>query len=243
MANRHSSYTLDIFYDNKAMGVHMSLWMRIKLLRLFIQLVINPNRTDLIFRGVDIVSKDPNQQALKTIEQHVLKNQTFRQMHQEHYIPVPPRLDALKNLPADSFGAAVYHHMRTNDLGFEIFPRSDSSRPVKYLSDRIYQDHDLWHALLGYGVEVEDELAVQAFGVAQFQSPIATMLIAGGLLHLLRKDPMRAVAAFNKVVEGYNLGKNAQFLLSVKLHDLFAKPLLEVREICGLPPYRGTQFS
>ncbi len=75
-------------------------------------------------------------------------------------------------MPQNSFGYALFQHMNTNKLGFDLWPRLDSDRPIDYLSTRIYQDHDLWHALLGLGVEIEDELALQAFGVAQYHSPI-----------------------------------------------------------------------
>jgi len=102
------------------------------------------------------------------------------------------------------------------------------------MSRWIYQEHDLWHALFGYGTDVEGELAVQAFGLAQYQSPVALALIAGGLIHLLGKSPQRAMNAFRNIHEMYALGKRAPFLLGVRLHELFPKPLAEVRQICGV---------
>jgi ubiquinone biosynthesis protein COQ4 len=212
----------------------MNLWNRLKVLKLFLQLVQDPNRTDLIFKGVAIFSKNPDVPPIKAIESLILSDEIFKIMHQENYIPQAPALEDLAKLPENSFGYAVYQHMNTNGLGFETFPVLPSRRPIHYMSTRIYQDHDLWHTLLGYGITVEDELAIQAFSVAQFRSPISTMLIAGGLLHLLGKNPLRAVDGLHKVVEGYNTGKKSKFLLSVRLHELFPKPLTEVRQVCGI---------
>jgi ubiquinone biosynthesis protein Coq4 len=212
----------------------MSLWNRLKIFLLFIQLVRDPNRTDLIFRGVAIVAKNPGLPAIKAVEQCVLANETFKSMYDENYVPTAPSLEVLSKLPQESFGYALFQHMNSHGLSFEIFPKVKYTRPIQYLSTRLYQDHDLWHALLGYGVEVEEELAIQAFGVAQFQSPVGTMLIAGGLLHLLRKNPSRAVLALKKINEGYTLGKSSRFLPAIRLHELFAKPLREVRELCGV---------
>ena len=212
----------------------MTLWNKVKIFKIFVQLVLNPNRTDLIFKGVDIVSQDPNQPVLKGIENLVLSDAEFHSMYQTKYIPHAPALDELKNLPAGTFGRAVFDHMNQNHLDFSLWPTNQADRPIQYLSARIYQDHDLWHALLGYGVEVEDELAIQGFGVAQFQSPIGLMLIAGGLIHLMMKDPRRALKAFARVNETYALGKRVPFLLAQRLHNHFSRPLTEVRQICGL---------
>lgn len=212
----------------------MKFWDKLRIMKLFFQLVKDPNRTDLIFKQVKILTKDPNQPTIQNIEQLALSNETFHAMYDEHYLPEAPSLQTLAELPEGSFGRALYTHMHTHGLTFDIFPRIESDRAIDYLTNRLYQDHDLWHVLLGRGVEVEDELAIQAFGVAQYQSPIGTMIVSGGLLHLLGKNPLRAVDAVQKVAEGFMLGRKAQFLPSVRLHELFPRPLREVQEICGL---------
>jgi ubiquinone biosynthesis protein Coq4 len=210
------------------------LWNRLRMVVLFFRLIKNPNRTDLIFRGVDLISRDPNQQALAQIEKRVLANLSFREMFHTAYVPAVPSLERLKKMDKNSFGFAVYQHMNTNHLDFDLFPRLNPEKFVNYLGTRIYQDHDLWHTLLGYGVTIEDELALQAFGVAQFYSPIGTVLIAGGLLHLIVKNPAQAVIAFRKIVDGYCRGQKASFLLSQRLHDLFLEPLIDVRRKCNV---------
>lgn len=212
----------------------MTIWNRARIFGIFMQLLHNPTRTDLIFKGVEIVSLDPDQELVKALENEVLSNGDFKKMHETKYVPEAPSLEMLRNCPEDSFGRAVYNHMNENKLDFSLWPKYDSDRPIQYLSTRIYQDHDLWHALLGYGVAVEDELAIQAFSLAQFKSPIALLLVAGGLIHLLVKSPKRAFEAFKKLNETYTLGRRTHFLLSIRLHDLFLRPLTDVRQICGV---------
>lgn len=212
----------------------MNLWSKIRVVKILIQLLLNPKRTDLIFKAVEIVSADPNQEPLKEIENRILSHEGFRSMFEAGYVPDAPSLESLKACPEGSFGQALYQHMSQNGLDFGIWPHYENERPIFYLSSRIYQDHDLWHVLLGHGIEVEDEVAVQAFGVAQVRSPISLMLIAGGIIHLLVKDPKRALEAFQKVNAVYNLGRRAPFLLGFRLHDHFARPLAEVRREVGL---------
>jgi ubiquinone biosynthesis protein COQ4 len=215
-------------------GADMKLWNRINLLRIFFQLVKNPNRTDLIFKAVDVLSHEPNNPVVLELERKMMENDKLRAMYETNYRPEVPAMETLARLPENSFGKRLHAHLMENDLDLNLFPRFVCRRPVEYMSFRIYQDHDLWHVLLGLGVSVEDEIALQAFGVAQYNSPIGAMLVAGGLLHLLIRDPMRAVKALGQVAEGYNLGKRAPFLLGLRLHEMFGRPIQEVRQICGV---------
>jgi ubiquinone biosynthesis protein Coq4 len=196
---------------------------------------MNPNRTDLIFKVVDIASHDTGNPVVAELEGKMMEEPVVRDMYEKHYVPDVPQMAMLAKCPEQSFGNLLYHHLADNNLDLSLWPRFEYKRPVDYISLRIYQDHDLWHVLLGATVSVEDELKVQAFGVAQYQSPISTLLVAGGLLHLLMKDPMRAVKAMSQVAEGFNLGKKAKFMLTVKLHEMFALPIGEVRQACLLP--------
>lgn len=207
---------------------------RMRLTRLFFRLVKDPNNTELIFKAVEIVTHDRDQTVVLLMEERLLKNETFKKMYEARQVPIAPKMDYLARLPVQSFGHAVYKHMSKNELAFNLFPNIKINRPIDYLTSRIYQEHDLWHVLLGYDTSIEDELALQAFGVAQYQSPISVMIITGGLLHLFRKNPMDVISAFKKIIEGYFIGRNAKFLLDIKLHDYFEKPLHEVRALCHI---------
>ncbi len=207
---------------------------RLRIGKLFVQLVFNPKNTELIFEGVRIVSADGDDKLFKEIETTYLSSQDFLDLYESRYNPVPPKLEKLKSYAPGTFGRALYQHLSDHNLSLEIFPRFEFHRPIEFLSLRAYQDHDLWHVLLGRSVEIEDELAVQAFGVAQYGSPVASLLIAGGLLHLLWKSPMRAAKALEGISANYQLGKRAKLLVGLKLQDLFDLPLPEARRFCGL---------
>jgi ubiquinone biosynthesis protein COQ4 len=212
----------------------MRLLDRIRVTKIFFQLVRNPNRTELIFKGVKILSKDVVDGPVVEFEKQVFQDSEFLRMYEENYVPETLSNGDLENLPEHSFGSTLHRHLTDNRLDLSLFPRFQTTRPIEYLSLRVYQDHDLWHALLGYGTSIEDELALQAFGVAQFKSGIGVALIAGGLLHLLRTTPLQAAQALDKVAKGYLRGLNARFVLSIRLHELLSRPLEEVRQICGV---------
>lgn len=212
----------------------MTILDRVKITQLFFQLVQNPQRTDLIFKGIEIATKHRDDPIAVKILKQLYENETFRELYLQKYVGELPPLEELAKFPDGSFGREYYEHMNQNGLRPELFPKFNPTNDLEYVNLRMYQDHDLWHALLGYGVSVEDELAVQAFSTAQLQSPYSAMLIAGGLLHLLKNEPLRAVTAIKEVAEGYERGKKAKFLLGFRLNEMLEKPIGEVRELCGV---------
>lgn len=212
----------------------MTILERVKMTQLFFQLVQNPSRTELIFKAISIVTKHRDDPVAVKILDQIYNHESFRELYAKRYVGDLPPLDKLAKYPEGSFGHEYYTHMNSNGLTPELFPKFDPANDLEYVNLRMYQDHDLWHALLGYGISVEDELAVQAFSAAQLQSPFSTMLIAGGLLHLLKSEPVRAVTALKEISEGYEKGKNAKFLLGIRLSEMLEKPIGEVRELCGV---------
>jgi ubiquinone biosynthesis protein COQ4 len=212
----------------------MSLFTKLQLSRRYRIWINHPERTDNVFKIVDLVLEKGDPAVIRDLEERVLAFPRFRALFEARYLP--PRLgpDRLRGHAPGTLGAEYLAHLERNGITPELFPEGRIERPVEYLSQRMYREHDLWHALLGYSISVEDELALQAFGFAQYHSPLSTMLIAGGILHLLKRGPQRAVAGFQGVIEGYARGKRARFLLELKLFEMLDLPLAEARARCGI---------
>ena len=210
------------------------LWFRLQMARGFFQLVRNPERTDLIFKALKMLARAKDQKPIQAIIKAARENTPFSQMIDSGYMPKKPNLNDLAQMPEGSFGKEVYNHMAKNNINFDLFPDEEPELPIEYFSQRMYWDHDLWHVLLNYHTDVADELALQAFNVAQLRTPFGAMIISGGILNLLRKDPLAAADAVGRVADGYQRGKKAKFLLGLKLHEMFERPLAEVRELAGV---------
>lgn len=219
----------------------MSILSRLNLLKIFIGLVRNPQRTELIFKAVEIASRYKEEPIYVSMSASLLKQNEFRELYDEKYLPAWPSLEELRLSAEGSFARALYDHLNSNGLDLDLFPRYSNDQKIdaiEYLNIRAYQDHDLWHALLGYTTELEDELGLQGFSVAQFGSPLGVLLIAGGLLHLVMKSPLKAANAIRKIAEGYRIGERTRFLLGMKLIDMLPLPLEEVRALAGVPMLR-----
>lgn len=204
-------------------------WIRFKIIRGFWVLVRHPERTDLIIKALRELQKLPDQTVINTLLSEIYGHDKFKTMRAQNYMPPKPRLDELRAMPEGSFGRAVADHLDRNGINFDTFPDYQGGNDLEYINHRMYLDHDLWHVLLDASTQVEDELALQAFNVGQLRTPFGALIIAGGLLHLLAKNPISAADTIGKIAQGFQLGKNARFLLEMPLHEMFTMPLELVR--------------
>ena len=79
----------------------------------------------------------------------------------------PYTLDDLSEMPDGSWGRELHSFLATRDLGY--LPQ--------------YEDHDAFHALLGYGTTVTEELKLQAFMFGNGSATVAgRVLLALGAL-------------------------------------------------------------
>src|SRR5262245_36225580 len=112
----------------------------------FVRLVHDPSRLDLVFELADdagttgpiveVVAKDPvGAQAL--VERHRLGC---------------PQFDALDELPPGTLGRVFADHMRSNGLDPSALPSSDANDPLEFVIAHLYETHDIWHVVTGFGV-------------------------------------------------------------------------------------------
>jgi ubiquinone biosynthesis protein COQ4 len=92
-------------------------------------------------------------------------------------------LEVLRNLPDGTLGRAYADHMTTNRLDHAALPAHYAKDPSLYVRAHLYESHDIWHVVTGFKTDVNGELGLQAFNMAQYPSRVAAWLIAGGLLN------------------------------------------------------------
>lgn len=110
----------------------------------------------------------------------------------------------------------------------------------EYVSDRMRDTHDLWHAVTGYQGDVVGELALLAFSVAQTKNPGVALIVMAGLAKA--RDP----EVVKLVKDAFRDGLRAAWLPAVKWETLLARPLEEVRRelrITSAPAYTPVRSS
>jgi len=101
---------------------------------------------------------------------------------------------------------------------------------LRYIKALLWESHDIWHIVCGYGTSMRDEAALQAFILAQIQSPLALVTLGILLIHIAVKKPKEITKTMDLVVFAYQQGKLAKNLLSVNWHSFLTKSLDEVRQ-------------
>jgi ubiquinone biosynthesis protein Coq4 len=99
---------------------------------------------------------------------------------------------------------------------------------------RLRETHDIVHVLTGFGIDGPGELGLQAFNLAQNRSPLAVMLIFGGMLNSLQNDePLEPL--LSALARGFELGLQAPCVIAYRLEDGWDRPLADWQRQLGLP--------
>lgn len=211
----------------------MRVMARLKALRGFITLVRDPREIDGVFTISDAM-RTP--QDVQPMIDWFRRDPTGASALDER-----PRLDLdldrLGKLPKGTLGRAYVDHMRDNGFDPKGFPNLPSGNAVDFVSAHLYDTHDIWHVVGGFGTDVAGELGLQAFYLAQFPAKLGVTLLAAGMLNTLgpagfddRDHRMR------EVVRGWMLGRTSRPLFGVRWDDLWAVPIVEVRARFGIDP-------
>ena len=214
-------------------SAHRSI-LRVKSKYQFLKFVNHPEDTEAIFKLTDTFQKAAEPEIVEKLISKLLENPKLKQGYEQRYWPHIPSLADLKNYPEGSFGEAAASFFVRWKLNPDLFPGPNFSTPQDYFTTRIYQAHDFWHVLTGYDISLESELALQAFGVGQYEQPISLAIIAGGIMHLLQKVPERSAVILAKISEGYERGVRAKNLLAEPVLERLSDPISDVRKDLGI---------
>ena len=165
---------------------------------------------------------------------HMLEKPGIKAMAKEGWRPQPIDLDALADLPEGSLGRCYAEQLRAQGITPEtLIDPSPISSGRDLIIHRLKETHDIVHVLTGFGIDGPGELGLQAFNLAQNRSPLAVMLIFGGLLKSLQDDePLETL--LHALSRGFELGLRAECVVSYRLEDGWDRPLQEWREQLGL---------
>lgn len=151
---------------------------------------------------------------------------------------VVPEIDMpkLRQLPEQSFGRGYADFL--DNHGLAPFVTTELSEP-KVLARNLHWArysvvHDMYHVLLGAGPDLVGEMRVYAFTLAQNFSLAFWMFIPLVFTVLPLLAPHRALEMLRAFREGYQLGRDQNYLMAERLEDEFSTPVAELRRRLGL---------
>jgi len=146
--------------------------------------------------------------------------------------PVEPA--ALAGFAPGTFGHAYAEYIDKLGLDPAAIPSMPADTDLGYVEAHLADAHDYWHVVTGFGVDLDGEIALQAFSCAQLPSRFSGLLALGGVLSALffARDAVRARWA--EALRGWRLGKRARPLFGIDWPAMLEIPLVDVRRAVGI---------
>ena len=204
----------------------------LKLLASLATFLKNPNSLDSVLAIAASVKDSP---IAEQMTRHLLDNPQFAQLVNDGWRPQPIDLSALQTLPEGTLGRCYADQLIsqgiTPDALIDPSPINDER---DYITHRLKETHDITHVLTGFGIDGVSELGLQGFNLAQNRSPLAVMLIFGGMLTALQNDEPLA-PMLRALAKGFQMGLDAELVIARKLEEGWDRPLNEWRNELRLP--------
>jgi len=153
--------------------------------------------------------------------------------------------DGLRRLPEGSLGRAYLAFVESENIsaaGIRSASAAGGFRPAQssdfeYVSDRLRDTHDLWHALTGYKGDIIGEAVLLAFILAQTWNPGVGLIVAAALVKAHEQpDAARRAEMRRLILDGFRRGRAAAWLPAQDWEALLPLPLAEVRQRLGVAP-------
>jgi ubiquinone biosynthesis protein Coq4 len=143
-------------------------------------------------------------------------------------------LAELQKLPEGTLGRVFADHMLSNHLDPDALPSLGGSDDLEFLRAHLYETHDIWHVVTGFGTDVPGELGLQAFYLAQFPGGLPSALLAAGFVNTVIYAFDQRDARMHAIVRGWLLGKRAKPFFGVRWAEWWKRPLGDVRSELGV---------
>ncbi|WAS90882.1 Coq4 family protein [Nannocystis punicea] len=197
----------------------------------YVRLVRDTNRLDLVFALADSVDESPALQRM--LARPEVKAYLAR--------PLPPlqlKLEDLRALPEGSLGRefARFLDQRELDPAGVYHSALDTPGDAMQMKRHLERSHDLWHTVLGFDTDVAGELGLQAFYIAQLQSPLGHLLLSAGLLNGMLFDHEDGDRRLEAITRGWRLGKSTRPLFGADWAAMLTWPIEQVRSHFGISP-------
>jgi len=213
------------------MKMKMSPLRAAKALYSLVQLVRDPNRLGQVFEMADALAEPA---ALEEMVRKIASENPVidRALDERHRFEID--LAQLRKLPEGTLGRVFADSMTAAGLDPGALPDLPSHDRTSFLRAHLYETHDVWHTVTGFGMDRWGEIGLQAFYLAQIGGGLSTLLLAVGFLRVSLFEIEQGRNLMDGVVKGYEMGKRATPFFGVHWDDLWAVPLDEVRRRLGV---------
>ncbi|MDX2213957.1 MAG: Coq4 family protein [Oculatellaceae cyanobacterium bins.114] len=142
----------------------------------------------------------------------------------DRYMAPAHNLDLLLQYPQDSLGYVYASHLK--QAGFKPLTAAvEINSDTRYVENRWQQTHDIWHVITGFDTSEIGEMGLQAFYLAQFKLPLASLLIANALISATVLQPEALSPLLKAIAQGWEMGQLAKPLIAQRWEEAWEKPV------------------
>lgn len=194
-------------------------------------LVADPDDLPQVFALIEVLSGDTLARLARRMEKHAEGRRILAT--RPDIVSMLQDREALRRMPEGSLARTYLDFLESEGISAEGIRDAQArgqhgTKPLspeqRYLSDRLRDTHDLWHAVTGYRGDVLGESALLAFTLAQTWNPGIAVILAVGLWKTLGAPAARAV-----IIDGFRRGRRAAWLPAVAWEELLQQPIGEIR--------------
>jgi len=172
-----------------------------------LSLLINPGNTLSVY---DIEDGLRDKEASRISFDFINSQPGVKELIKERYLAPSPCLKTLASCPVNSLGYSLAEYLTKFNFDPNFYRNLEVKDDFTYLCLRRRQTHDIWHIITGFGTDPASELGLKAFELAQTRSPMSVIILAGGLIRTIFKNPQELIEVLDRIALGYRMGMTAK---------------------------------
>jgi ubiquinone biosynthesis protein COQ4 len=147
----------------------------------------------------------------------------------------PINVQALAAMPVGTLGQIFGDHCQSKSLDPNLVS-IPADNDEDYVMAHMFETHDIWHVVTGWGNDELGEIGLGGFYLAQMNLPLIALMLALILLNTIVRQPTTLRTRMDALVAGFQMGKEARSLFGVRWDQMWDLPLGDIRLTFGLTP-------
>jgi len=200
-----------------------------------IRLYLHPDRLENVFSVVSAISTP---ELFEEMEEHLSSNPQGARAIRDRVRLGRIDLERLSALPEGTLGREFALFLTERGLTPETL--TDQAQEVdEYISTHLYETHDIWHVVTNFDTDIEGEIGLQAFYLAQHPwEKLAPITMGVAMFKAALSDEVHPTALLEALVAGWRMGKQAEPLFGLDWAERWEQPLSALRREFDVAPLR-----
>lgn len=140
-------------------------------------------------------------------------------------------LDALLALPTNTFGHTFAQLEKQRGIDPNLIDPLPADTDGEWVMAHLYETHDFWHVLTGFGFDMEGEFGVAGVYMAQLRNfGFGGFMLSILMMKTTWKDRDQLGEQMQAFCDGYQIGRRSQPLIGLDWSQLWERDMEDLRQ-------------